>query len=59
MGGIEAGIRTELFKHCYTEFTGKGGYANYINSLVQGKGYGKASNTFWFAEAILILGYTF
>lgn len=59
VGGIEAGLRTELFKHSYIEFTGKGGYANYINSLIQGKGYGKASNTFWFTEAILIFGYKF
>jgi len=59
VGGIEAGLRAELFKHSYIEFTGKGGYANYINSLVQGKGYGKASNTFWFTEAILVFGYTF
>lgn len=59
VGALEAGLRTELFKHAYIEFTGKGGYANYINSLVQGKGYGKASNRFWFAEAILIFGYQF
>ncbi len=59
VGGIAAGIRTELFKHCYIELTGKGGYANYIIAFVPGKGYGKASNTFWFIEAILIFGYKF
>ena len=59
VGGIEAGIRGEFLKHGYIELTGKGGYANYMNALVQGKGYGKASNTFWFFEAILILGYQF
>lgn len=59
VGGVEVGMRTEFLNHGYLEFTGKGGYANYINTLVQGKGYGKASNSFWFFEAILILGYQF
>lgn len=59
VAGIEAGLRAEFLKHGYLEFTGKGGYANYINTLVQGRGYGKASNQFWFFEAILILGFQF
>lgn len=59
VGGVEAGFRAEFLKHGYLEFTGKGGYANYINTLVQGRGYGKASNQFWFVEAILILGFQF
>lgn len=59
IGGVEMGLRGEFLKHGYIEFTGKGGYANYMNALVQGKGYGKASNAFWFFEAILILGYQF
>ena len=59
VGGLEAGFRAELIKNAYVEFTAKGGYANYINALVQGKGYGKASNKFGFLEAILIVGYQF
>ena len=59
VAGIETGIRMEFLKNGYVEFTGKGGCADYMNALVQGKGYGKASNTFWYAEAILILGYQF
>jgi hypothetical protein len=55
--GLEAGLRMELFGHIYTEFTVKGVYANYINALVQGKGYGKASQQFGCLEAIIILGY--
>lgn len=59
VGGIELGARAEFLKNGYIEFTGKGGYANYINTLVQGRGYGKASNSFYFFEAILIVGYQF
>lgn len=59
VGGVEAGFRAEFLKNGYLEFTGKGGYANYMNTLVQGRGNGKASNTFWFFEAILIVGYQF
>ncbi|MEO0312160.1 MAG: hypothetical protein RIQ89_1817 [Bacteroidota bacterium] len=59
IGGLETGLRYEFFKHGYLELTGKGGRANYINTLVQGKGYGRASNSFWFFEAIAILGYQF
>lgn len=59
MAGIETGLRAEVLNRIYLEFTGKAGYANYVNALVQGKGYGKASNSFWFFEAILILGYQF
>lgn len=59
VGGVEAGFRAEFLKNGYLEFTGKGGYANYINTLVQGRGNGKASNAFWFFEAILIVGYQF
>lgn len=57
IAGVEAGIRSEFLKNGFIEFTGKAAYANYINAIIQGKGYGKASHKFWVAEAILILGY--
>lgn len=57
IGGIEAGIRAEFLNNGFIEFTGKAAYANYINAITQGKGYGKASHKFWAFEAILILGY--
>jgi len=59
VGGVELGVRAEFLKNGYLEFTGKGGHANYINTLVQGRGNGKASNSFWFFEAILVVGYQF
>lgn len=59
IAGVEAGLRVEFLKNGFLEFTGKGAYANYINAIVQGKGYGKASHKFWVAEAILMLGYQF
>lgn len=46
MAGIEGGIRTEFIKNGFFEFTGKTTYANYINAITQGKGYGKASHKF-------------
>ncbi|MDP1800094.1 MAG: hypothetical protein Q8L81_01990 [Bacteroidota bacterium] len=59
ISGVEIGIRGEFLKHGFFELTGKGARANYINAIVQGKGYGKASHKFWVAEAILILGCQF
>lgn len=59
IAGLEAGVRIEFLRNGFLEFTGKGAYANYINAIVQGKGYGKASHKFWVAEAILMLGYQF
>jgi hypothetical protein len=59
VAGIEAGLRMEFLKNGFIELTGKGVYADYINTLVQGKGLGKASHKFWAAEAILIVGYQF
>lgn len=59
IGGVETGIRAEFLKNGFIEFTGKAAYANYMNAITQGKGYGKASHKFWAFEAILILGYQF
>lgn len=59
IGGVEGGIRGEFLKNGFIEFTGKAAYANYINAIIQGKGYGKASHKFWAFEAILIIGYQF
>ena len=57
IGGVEGGIRANYLKNGYIEFPGKAVYANYINAIIQGKGYGKASHKFWAFEAILIFGY--
>ncbi len=57
IAGIELGLRAEFLKYGFIEFTGKGAYANYMNAIVQGKGYGKASHKFWVGEAVLIVGY--
>ncbi len=59
IGGLEGGIRTEFLKNGFVEFTGKAAYANYINAITQGKGFGKASQKFWAFEVILIFGYQF
>lgn len=57
--GVETGARLEFFKYFCAEFTGKIGYANYVSCLVQGKGNGKASHQFGFAETILTLGFQY
>ena len=59
IGGVETGIRAEVLNRIYLEFTGKAAYANYMNALVSGSGYGRANHKFGVAEAILILGYQF
>lgn len=55
--GFETSIRAEVKKHVVVEFAGKAGWANYINSLVLGRGHGKASHKFGFLEGILCIGY--
>lgn len=57
--GLEISLRAELFRHLFFEFSGKAVYANYINALVQGKGFGKASHHFYAFENILVCGYQF
>jgi hypothetical protein len=57
--GFETAIRLELYKHYVIELAGKAGWANYINSLVLGKGNGKASHQFGYIEGILSIGYQF
>jgi len=55
--GIETGVRIDFFKHFFTEFTGKGVFADYKRVLVIGDG--KASHQFFAAELIFNLGYQF
>jgi len=55
--GMEAGLRFDLFKYIYVEYTGKGLYADYRNVLVLGSG--RANHHFWAAENILVLGFQF
>lgn len=55
--GVEAGLRFDLFKYIYLEYTGKGLYADYRNVLVLGSG--RAHHHFWAAENILVLGLQF
>ena len=57
--GAETGARLELFNYFCAELTGKLGYANYISCLVQGKGNGKASHQFGFAETIFTVGFQY
>jgi hypothetical protein len=59
IGGVETGLRAEFFKRFYLEYTGKVAYANYLNVITQGKGFGKANHKFGVAENILIVGYQF
>ena len=59
VAGVETGARVEFFNYFCAELTGKIGYANYISCLVQGKGNGKASHQFGFAEGIFTLGFCY
>lgn len=52
--GVETGLRMDVFKYIFLEYTAKGTYANYTNVLVMGKG--KANHHFWAFENILSLG---
>jgi hypothetical protein len=55
--GLEAGLRYDLFKYAFLEFTGKGTFANYTNVLVIGTG--KARHHFFTAEVLLTAGFQF
>lgn len=55
--GVEAGLRYDLFKYAFVEFTGKGSFANYTDVLVIGDG--KAHHYFFTAEVILTAGFQF
>lgn len=54
--GVESGIRSELYKYTFIEFVGKVCYADFINSLVLGKGNGKASHHFLSYQLTATLG---
>lgn len=57
--GMEMALRCELYKHIVLEFSGKAGWANYMNAFVLGKGLGKVSHQFGFVEGIFCVGYQF
>jgi hypothetical protein len=57
IAGVEVGLRYDLFKYAFVEFTGKGTFANYMNVLVIGSG--KAKHHFFTGEAILSAGFQF
>jgi hypothetical protein len=51
----EAGFRLYPLKNFFFEFTGKAGFANYLNVLtVEG---GKASHKFYYGEVLALVGY--
>ncbi len=54
--GLETAVRFELYKHYILEFSGKAGWANYMNTFVMGRGLGKASHKFGFIEGIFVFG---
>lgn len=54
--GVEAGLRATVLKYAFVELTSRGTYAYYINSLVQGKQNGSASQRFATLQAILTAG---
>lgn len=56
LGGIETGIRAEFYKYAFFEFVGKVCYANYVNSLVLGKGNGRAYHQFYSYQLSATLG---
>jgi hypothetical protein len=55
IGGAEAGFRFYPTRKFFLEFTGKAGYANYMNALTVDNG--KLSHSFYFAELIGLVGY--
>lgn len=55
--GVEAGLRYDVYKYIYLEYTAKGAWANYTDVLVLGEG--KAKHHFWTFENILVLGLQF
>ncbi len=56
--GVELGPRIEIYKYFYAEWTIKGGYANYTNSLVI-KDTGKAKHNFTTFMTIWSVGFMF
>ncbi len=52
--GLETGLRYDVFKYIFLEYTAKGAFANYTNVLTVAPG--KAHHHFWTFENILTLG---
>jgi hypothetical protein len=57
--GVESGLRMEFLKHGFLELVGKGAYADYVKSLVLGKGNGSARHHFFATQVTFALGYKF
>lgn len=57
--GIETSVHLELYKHFVLDLAAKGGWANYMNAFVHGKGNGKANHQIGFVEGIFTFGYQF
>ena len=57
--GFETGLRIEFLKNGFFEFVGKGSHANYANSLVLGKGNGKASHKIFTGQLTATIGLNF
>jgi hypothetical protein len=57
--GLETSLRLELYKHYVLELSGKGGWANYVNCFVLGKGNGQVQHSFGYLETIFCFGYQF
>lgn len=54
--GVELGFRATFFKYAFIDIGGRGTYAYYVNSLVQGKGNGRADHIFATFQTILTAG---
>jgi hypothetical protein len=56
---LETALHLEVYKHLVLEFAFKGGWANYMNAFVLGRGNGKASHQIGYVEGIFTFGYQF
>lgn len=54
--GAESGLRLDVYKYTYLEFVGKVCYADYVNSLVIGKGNGVAKHHFYSYQLSAVVG---
>lgn len=53
--GVETGLRYDIYKYIFLEYTAKGTFANYTNVLTIRSG--RANHHFWAFENILTLGF--
>jgi hypothetical protein len=55
----EGALRLNFVRYLFLEFSAKGVYAHYVNAIVQGRGYGKASHKFGAFLLVANLGFRF